>query len=32
MFTPQQVEAIESEARENVFDIAPEAFRKQMNL
>ena len=32
MFTPQQVEAIEAEAWQNMFDIAPENFRKQMNL
>ena len=32
MLIPQQVEAIEAEAWENMFDLAPPAYRKQMNL
>lgn len=32
MPTNQQIEAIEMEAWQNMFDIAPESFRKEMNL
>src|SRR4051812_44514352 len=32
MFTPREIEAIEAEAWQNMFDIAPEGFRKKMNL
>jgi len=32
MFTPQQIEEIEKEAWQNMFDIAPEVFRKEFKL